>query len=135
RTAAHDEPAGERPPPAREWRERAPRPDRTPSTARYAPADTAAPPRFDRPTRDAERDASYGARPPRDERPRAHPAPRQHRAPAGMETCRLAVGHAHGVKPGNIVGAIAGETGLDAREIGRIDIHDDHSTVDLPLGM
>ena len=34
-----------------------------------------------------------------------------------------------------IVGAIAGETGLDGRAIGRIDIRDDHSIVDLPEGM
>jgi len=27
-----------------------------------------------------------------------------------METFRIEVGHAHGVKPGNIVGAIANET-------------------------
>ena len=34
-----------------------------------------------------------------------------------------------------IVGAIANEAGLEGRYIGRIDIHDDHSTVDLPEGM
>jgi ATP-dependent RNA helicase DeaD len=48
---------------------------------------------------------------------------------------RLAVGHAHGVKPGNIVGAIANEAGLDSKRIGRVDIRDDHSLVDLPAGM
>jgi hypothetical protein len=53
----------------------------------------------------------------------------------GMETYRIDVGHAHGVKPANIVGAIANEAGLEARYIGRIDIHDDYSTVDLPEGM
>jgi ATP-dependent RNA helicase DeaD len=53
----------------------------------------------------------------------------------GMETFRIDVGHAHGVKPANIVGAIANEAGLEARYIGRIDIHDDYSTVDLPEGM
>jgi ATP-dependent RNA helicase DeaD len=39
------------------------------------------------------------------------------------------------VKPGNIVGAIANEAGLDAKHIGRVDIRDDHSFVDLPEGM
>jgi ATP-dependent RNA helicase DeaD len=48
---------------------------------------------------------------------------------------RLAVGHAHGVKPGNIVGAIANEAGLDSKRIGRVDIRDDHSLVDLPAGL
>jgi ATP-dependent RNA helicase DeaD len=39
------------------------------------------------------------------------------------------------VKPGNIVGAIANEAGVDSRNIGRVDIRDDHSLVDLPAGM
>ena len=37
--------------------------------------------------------------------------------------------------PGNIVGAIANEAGIDAKHIGRISIYDDHSTVDLPADM
>ncbi len=53
----------------------------------------------------------------------------------GFETYRIAVGHLHQVKPGNIVGAIANEAGLESRYIGRIDIRDDHSFVDLPPGM
>jgi len=53
----------------------------------------------------------------------------------GLETFRIEVGHAHGVKPGNIVGAIANEAGLDSKHIGRVDIRDDHSFVDLPAGM
>jgi ATP-dependent RNA helicase DeaD len=54
---------------------------------------------------------------------------------AGTTRYRLAVGHMHGVKPGNIVGAIANEAGVDSRNIGRVDIRDDHSLVDLPAGM
>jgi ATP-dependent RNA helicase DeaD len=61
------------------------------------------------------------------------PAPR--RCQAEMETFRIEVGHAHQVKPGNIVGAIANETGLDSSNIGRIEIFDEHSTVDLLVGM
>ncbi|MES1925362.1 DEAD/DEAH box helicase domain-containing protein [Salinisphaera sp. T31B1] len=58
------------------------------------------------------------------------------RAPdSELETFRIEVGHAHGVEPRNIVGAIANEAGVDSRDIGRIDIRDDHSLVDLPLGM
>uniref|UniRef100_UPI00389A74B3 DbpA RNA binding domain-containing protein n=1 Tax=Peristeroidobacter agariperforans TaxID=268404 RepID=UPI00389A74B3 len=47
----------------------------------------------------------------------------------------MEVGHDHGVKPGNIVGAIANEVGLEGRLIGRVVIRDDHSFVDLPTGM
>lgn len=48
---------------------------------------------------------------------------------------RLDVGRIHGVKPGNIVGAIANEAGLDSRFITGLKIHDDHSTVKLPKNM
>ncbi|HEY4074026.1 MAG TPA: DEAD/DEAH box helicase [Herbaspirillum sp.] len=58
-----------------------------------------------------------------------------HTSDAGKSTFRIEVGHAHGVKPGNIVGAIANEAGMDAKHIGRIEIHDDHSTLDLPDDM
>ena len=55
--------------------------------------------------------------------------------PSGSVRYRIAVGHEHGVQPGNIVGAIANEAGIDSVHIGRIDIHDTHSTVELPEGM
>ena len=38
------------------------------------------------------------------------------------ERFRVAVGASHGVRPGHIVGVIAGETGLEGRMIGRITI-------------
>jgi ATP-dependent RNA helicase DeaD len=52
-----------------------------------------------------------------------------------METYRLGVGHNHHVQPGDIVGAIANEADIDSQYIGRIQLFDDHSTVDLPKGM
>ena len=52
-----------------------------------------------------------------------------------MELFRIEVGHAHGVKPGNIVGAIANEAGIDGKHIARIRIEEDYSTVELPAGM
>jgi ATP-dependent RNA helicase DeaD len=52
-----------------------------------------------------------------------------------MERFRLAVGHEHGVMPGNIVGAIANEANINSRYIGRISIHDQYSYIDLPAGM
>jgi ATP-dependent RNA helicase DeaD len=67
------------------------------------------------------------------ERPRP---PRRDGPPqAGLERFRIEVGHIHKVMPGNIVGAIANETGIDSKDIGRISIFDSHSTVDLPKAM
>jgi ATP-dependent RNA helicase DeaD len=63
------------------------------------------------------------------------PRPRAQITDANLETFRIEVGHAHRVKPGNIVGAIANEAGLESRHIGRIDIRDDHTYIDLPRGM
>ena len=51
------------------------------------------------------------------------------------ETYRIAVGYVHGVKPGNIVGAIANVAGLEGRQIGHVDIREDHTYVGLPAGM
>jgi ATP-dependent RNA helicase DeaD len=48
---------------------------------------------------------------------------------------RIDVGKVHGVKPGNIVGAIANEAGLQSKYITGLKIHEDHSTVRLPKGM
>lgn len=75
-----------------------------------------------------------------DRGPRFERGPRREVPPRGapeqgMETYRISVGHQHGVKPANIVGAIANEAGLESRFIGRIDIHDDFSLLDLPAQM
>jgi ATP-dependent RNA helicase DeaD len=62
-------------------------------------------------------------------------------APAGRltdedaETFRIEVGYVHGVRPGNIVGAIANVAGLEGRQIGHVDIREDHTYVGLPKGM
>ncbi len=112
-------------------------------------AETAARPgRPDRSTREArgQREPGHGesAVPPREGDGERRPRPPRefersapaHRDPEpGMETFRVEVGHAHGVKPGNIVGAIANEAELDSKHIGRISIRDDHSLIDLPEGM
>ena len=52
-----------------------------------------------------------------------------------MTRYRVEVGHRDRVKPGNLVGAIANESGLQGRMIGRIQIFESHSFVDLPQGM
>ena len=65
---------------------------------------------------------------------------RSERSPGGsrnadLERFRMGGGREHGVEPSNIVGAIANEAGLDARNIGQISINDNHSMVELPMGM
>jgi len=52
-----------------------------------------------------------------------------------MERFRIEVGLIHDVRPANIVGAFANEAGLDGSHIGRVDIQEDHSFVELPVGM
>ena len=53
----------------------------------------------------------------------------------GMERYRIEVGQRHGIRAGNIVGAISNEAGLDSKHIGHIDINEEFSFVDLPYGM
>ncbi len=73
---------------------------------------------------DSPRSSSGDRRPSRDD------------APSGsQELYRIDVGRVHGVKPGNIVGAIANEAGLQSRLITGLKINEDHSTVRLPRGM
>jgi ATP-dependent RNA helicase DeaD len=92
--------------------------------------------RGDRPARgdrgdSNERGSRFGDRSDRESRgPRREHSPRT--AEPGMRTFRIAVGHEHGVKPGNIVGAIANEANIDSKHIGRIDIYDDYTVLDLP---
>ncbi len=53
----------------------------------------------------------------------------------GAGVYRVEVGSAHGVKPGNLVGAIANEGGLEARAIGRIEIFDTYSLIELTTAL
>ncbi|MBF8178033.1 MAG: DEAD/DEAH box helicase [Burkholderiaceae bacterium] len=113
------------------------------SAAPAAPA-RAAKPAFEKPARTEAAPVEKTAR--KEVRERAEPAAaaaepaKKERAPrkggtVDMEPYRIEVGHAHGVKPANIVGAIANEAGLEAKYIGRIEIFDDYSLLDLPAGM
>ncbi len=120
------------------------KPDREPRAERFAeerPARFAdeRPARFadERPAR-APRDAgdSWDERPARAPREPGFKKERVVRPPEeGMGTFRIEVGHVHGVKPGNIVGAIANEAGIESKYIGRIEIYDDYSTLDLPADL
>ena len=90
-----------------------------------------------KPTRKAdkswEREDRSDERKPR--RERSETRDRDREPEEGMQRFRIEVGHDHKVKPGNIVGAIANEADIDSKHIGRINIFDDHSLVDLPEGM
>jgi len=57
------------------------------------------------------------------------------RADAGRPMVRLFVGagRAAGVRPGDLVGAITGETGHDSRVVGSIEISDRFSVVEVPV--
>ena len=94
--------------------------------------------REDRPQRDRGDRDSFSQRDDRPQRDRKAKPKRVFGAGGAaieMETFRIEVGHNHGVKPGNIVGAIANETGIDGDHIARIRIEDQYSTVELPAGM
>jgi ATP-dependent RNA helicase DeaD len=74
-------------------------------------------------------------RPVRDKVVSAEPLPLKEFPDLEMERFRVAVGYRDGVKPGNIVGAIANEAELESKYIGHIEIYDEFSLVDLPAGM
>ena len=90
----------------------------------------------------SERDNDRAPRPgrergPRDDRkgPPGKARARNSKPEQGMQRYRIDVGHVHGAKPGNIVGAIANEANVSSKNIGAIEIYDTYSTVDLPQGM
>jgi ATP-dependent RNA helicase DeaD len=52
-----------------------------------------------------------------------------------MVRYRIEAGDSHDVKPGDIVGALANEAGIEGKHIGAIEIQDEFTTVELPEGM
>ena len=112
-------------------RERDPRREETREPRRERPAVHERPATQER-TAAAERPAGREPSRERDSRRDEHP---RKSGPAQMETFRIEVGSVHGIKPGNIVGAIANEADIEGVHIGRVDIREDHSYVDLPEGM
>ncbi len=84
-----------------------------------------------RPRRKQPRDASEGSARPRREQSDS----REQAIETGMDRFRIEVGHQHKVNPGNIVGAIANEADIDSKYIGRINIFEEYSLVDLPENM
>ncbi|GGW46207.1 DEAD/DEAH box helicase [Vreelandella hamiltonii] len=77
-------------------------------------------------------------RAPRDGAPGKPGGARRDRSSApseGMTRYRVSVGHKDGVKPGQLVGALANEGGIEGARIGRIDIRNAFSVVELPSGL
>ncbi|MGB4673985.1 MAG: DEAD/DEAH box helicase [Azovibrio sp.] len=109
----------------REFTERPPRADRAERPERGE--------RSERPPR-RERESGNEERPPRRERPVfAGEVGEDDRGNAVvMVRYRIEVGKNQGASPKDIVGAIANEANLPSRLIGRIDLFDDYSIVDLP---
>lgn len=60
---------------------------------------------------------------------------RSRRSSAGFTTYRIAVGKNNGVRPQAIVGAIAGEGGLNGQDVGKIDLFPSFSLVELRDGV
>ncbi|KAF5051320.1 ATP-dependent RNA helicase DeaD [anaerobic digester metagenome] len=59
--------------------------------------------------------------------------PQDIRPAQGQALLRIPVGREHQIRPKDIVGALAGETGIPGSVIGAINIYDTYSTVDVPL--
>ncbi len=108
-------------------REEHPSRERRASSERAPREHAGKPPRAERPPRSRPEGKS--------DEPRLSKRSSERHAETGMETFRIEVGEVHGIKPSNIVGAIANEANLDGRHIGRVVIREDHSFVDLPEGM
>ncbi|AGZ43182.1 ATP-independent RNA helicase [Actinoplanes friuliensis DSM 7358] len=86
---------------------------------------------------DDEEEIPSMARPPREagrERPEGRRPERRGAGPAGGDVARLfvGIGRRAGLRPQDLVGAIAGESGLNARDIGAIQITDRFSLVEVP---
>jgi ATP-dependent RNA helicase DeaD len=99
---------------------------------------------FDRPERsNSERnsgDRNSRERGPREGSPRPDRGDRPARKERGdsnipMDSYRMGVGRAQQIKVSDIVGAIANEAGINSSNIGRIQLFDEYSLVDLPQGM
>ena len=81
---------------------------------------------FGRKTRSAE-GAADGRRSPSRSNRDQQPRPQE----AGMVRLRMNLGEQHGLRPGDVVGAIASEVGIPGRAIGEINIFRDHTFVDV----
>jgi ATP-dependent RNA helicase DeaD len=67
--------------------------------------------------------------------PDTAPLPLKGQPDVQMARYMVAVGYEDGLRPGNLVGAVANEADLESRFIGHIEILDSYAIVDLPSGM
>ena len=72
---------------------------------------------------------------PRKSAPDAQARPLKGKPDVEMERFWVGIGYDHGLKPGNLVGAIANEADIESAFIGHIEISDFFTVVDLPAGM
>ncbi|MGO2356550.1 MAG: DEAD/DEAH box helicase [Marinomonas foliarum] len=94
--------------------------------------------RQERRERRDDRENNRGDRAPRERKVRpvtAEAMPLKDDPSTSMTRFVVQVGYNAGVKPGNIVGAIANEADIESRYIGHIEIYEDFSTVDLPTNL
>lgn len=71
----------------------------------------------------------------RNDRSERGPKPARRELKGDYTTYRIEVGKEHGVRAGDIVGAIANEANIDSQFIGNIRLFDQFSTVELPSDM
>ena len=108
---------------------RGPRFERDDRTSRYTKDDRESRgPRFER----GERDDRHGGDRPGADRPGRPSGPRTRDSGRPMTRLYFAAGRAGGVRPQDLVGAIAGETSLSGRDVGAIEITDRFSLVEVP---
>ena len=67
--------------------------------------------------------------------PDINPLPLKGQPNVDMVRYMVSVGYDDGLRPGNLVGAVANEADLESRYIGHIEILENYSIVDLPAGM
>src|SRR5207247_10003629 len=65
------------------------------------------------------------------ERAKATSAPGTAKTPAAVTRLYLNVGSMDNVRPGDLVGAIANEAGISRDEMGKVDVRERHSTVEV----
>jgi ATP-dependent RNA helicase DeaD len=88
---------------------------------------------FQRPMEDIREAFERNDRPARDNREQRRPfgGDRSRQQEPGMVRLTLNLGRAHGIQPGDVVGAIASEAGIPGRAIGAIDIRHQETLVDV----
>lgn len=76
-------------------------------------------------------DERGGDRPPRSS---DRPAARAPRGDAGFTRVFMTIGERDGIRPGDLVGAITGETGITGDRVGKLDIRDGHTVAEIASG-